>query len=307
MMDIQLLSIIALLFLIFETGLSLVHVLKNETHGCLPSKSCNERLVQGYVYNRRDLNLITANLVDNKNKILMAWTQKAACTTSVKMFFNHMGFAEGVDFIGWVHDFRESEFWKRCGEGTLCMYEDPSWYRFKVVRNPYDRAVSSYIHVMRFDAVPTWYLLEALPEIERKDDISFRDFVKFMELRIVASKEKKLIDGGHVRKQSYDLEYLRWSEGKPSPFNRIVKIENFEKDIALVNQDLGTNFTTGFGSIHYAKRSADGEFVGNIKWHGLHNRIPKNYGYFYDEELKERVMRVFHIDLLLYKYEFPFE
>ena len=298
----------ALIYLItlIRSCFSLVHVLRNDTHGCQPSKSCNERLVQGFVYNRRDLNLIASNLVDNKRKILMAWTQKAACTTSVKTFMNHMGFAEGVDYIGWVHDYRESEFWKRCGEGTLCMYEDPSWYRFKVVRNPYDRAVSSYIHVMRFDAIPTSYLLEALPELGAKHDMTFRDFVKFMELRIVASKEKKLVDGGHVRKQSYDLEYIRWSEGKPSPFNRIVKVENFAADMELVNQEIGTNFTTGFGSIHYAKRSADGEFVGNTKWTDLADHIPKNYGYFYDDEIKERVMRVFHVDLLLYKYDFPF-
>lgn len=301
------LVVVTFLILMIWNADGLMHVLKNETHGCIPNQEiCNENNIKTYTFNRRDLTLISSNLVDNRKKILMAWSQKAACTTSVKSFMAHMGFYEGADFIGWVHDFRESEFWRRCGTGTICMYEDSSWYRFKVVRNPYDRAVSSYIHVMHYDAVPTSYLLTTLPHLEDKYDCTFKDFVRFMELRIVASKEKRLVDGGHVRKQSYDMEYIRWSEGQSSPFHRIVKIENFAEDIALVNRETGANFSAGFGSIHYAKRQSEEGFVGDVAWKFLHNRIPKSYGYFYDSELRERVMRIFHVDLLLYNYDYPF-
>lgn len=300
----------------YATGLtgSEFEILRNDTYGCTTNEEkCDVKNVKSFIFNPRDVNRVSHNLVDNNKKILMSWSPKAACTSAVKSFLDHMGFHEGRDFRGWVHDFRQAAYYKRCGFGTICMYEDPSWYRFKVVRNPYDRAVSSYIHCMRFHAVQESLLMTVVRQLPRnqhltsKAEITFRDFVYFMEQKIVPTRELRAAAGGHIRRQSYDFEHIMWIEGRPSPFNRIVHVENFDEDMKLVNQETGANFSTGFGSFHYAVRHAEGKFVGDTPWAQLHDRIPKNYGYFYDNELKDRVFRIFHVDILLYEYKYPFD
>ena len=259
-----------------------------------------------------DVNNIRTNFVGHqkgKRKVLMSWIAKAGCTQAQLMFLDYMGYKQEIDFDGWPHDFK-NEYHEECGYANPCMYFDDSWYRFKVVRNPFDRAVSSYLHVMKTQAVKEEYLIKGIPKIRKKGAISFNDFLTYIERKMTTPIEMAgLHDGFHIRKQCYDFEFYAWLKGKKM-FHRIVKLERLQEDMELVNRDAGTNFRANFSSNHYIKRHNETDaifnYTGNIPYNQLRGRIPQNYGLFYNEDSIRRVRRLFFQDLLVYDYEYPF-
>eukprot|EP01040_Poterioochromonas_malhamensis_P012882 gene12882-14112_t len=114
------------------------------------------------------------SLIDANRKILMEFTPKASCTSAVVGFLKAMGLEHEVDYTGWPHDFRDY-IYNNCSHATLCHYLDPQWYRWKVVRNPYDRAVSGYLYAMTAK-FGRWLLpLQIL-------DTSFESFIEYLLL-----------------------------------------------------------------------------------------------------------------------------
>ena len=285
---------------------------KNLTINCIPPQ-CNitrdsDRSEHILPFTKRDKNLMGFGLVDSKNRILLDWTPKAACTMSVKMFMDHMGIREHEHYEGWVHELKTQIYYHKCGRANVCTYENPTWYKFKIVRNPYDRAVSSYLHTMKTPhAVDEAKLLKHIPSARTKDDVTFEKFVFAMDY--TRARDPLLING-HIRKQALDAEYILFQQGKPylKLFNRIVKLESMAEDMKLVNYETGMNFSTDFKSHHYYPRN-EGEthFVGNWTWTQLQKNVPANYGHFYNNATREQVAHLFQQDLELYNYSFPFE
>ena len=204
-----------------------------------------------------DLKIISNNdLIDNRRKILLNWTPKAGCTAAVKMFLADMGIREGEHYTGWAHDFRIMTFYTKCGRADPCVYQDPSWYRLKIVRNPYDRVVSSYIHILsrahsgheHFKNHAHVVLNKTMPHV------SFNDFLMYIEKCIEASPANpELYDNDHLHWQCMDFEYKAWLEGR-SVFNRVVKVEDLDNGLAEVNREAHTTFSSDFTSSHYAVR-----------------------------------------------------
>ena len=281
--------------------------LSHNSYGCVSSsdKGCDVNSMRGrHSFSELDMRTFGDDFVDYRRKVVMSWTPKAGCTQAVLMFLDDMGFKDGIDFYGWPHDFRKT-FYHRCGKINPCIYVDDRFYRFKVVRNPYDRAVSSYLHIMKSRIVEEQFLVESIPRVTRKGEITFQDYLTYIERNSKTPMEVDLHDGSHVRKQCYDFEFYAWLEGKPI-FNRIVKLEKLQEDIALVNKEAGTHFKTNFSSFHYAKRHEEDFYVGNISYEILKTEIPRDYGLFYNQEDIDRVYRLFFADLLVYNYTYPY-
>ena len=85
---------------------------------------------------------------NSHRKIIMDWSPKAACSVMVAMFFDSMNIRQDVNYTGFIHIYRQNVFYHRYGHVTMEELLDTSWYKFKVVRNPYARMVSSYMHVV---------------------------------------------------------------------------------------------------------------------------------------------------------------
>ncbi len=80
---------------------------------------------------------------------MMGWTPKCACTTACKMFFHHLGLLEeALEFHEFIHQYRQRVYEPK-HQVLTNYFHDKDMFKFKVVRDPYRRAVSSYVHYMR--------------------------------------------------------------------------------------------------------------------------------------------------------------
>jgi hypothetical protein len=238
-------------------------------------------------------------VVDNSRKILMEFSPKAGCTSAVVMFAENMGYKYGVHYTGWPHDFREKMLYRACGNAYWCMYFDPTWYRFKVVRNPYERAVSSYIHCME-----TVILTKLIPASQH-NTTSFLDF-----MRLVSRLPEKTVYRVALQHISYQVSTLERDlkhHQNISLYRTIVKIEDPTEALATINNATGSNFSLKFKSSHHTRRHNGTQiFVGDKPYDEIRNSIPETYKYFYNSEIKALVEKVYLRDLKMYNYSYPY-
>ncbi|MBU0577413.1 sulfotransferase family protein [Patescibacteria group bacterium] len=234
-------------------------------------------------------------LKDSKNKIIMDWNAKAGCTVCVKMFFRNMGILQkALDYSAstknrkWVHDYRPI-FYKSNGV-TKEDLEDPSYFKFKVARNPYSRVISSYIFAMKGQYVDE----EIMKVLKLKTkDISFSQFITYLSKIDLETCN-----------QHHELQKKRY-EKESSPFDYIAKLENIDEEIKNINKLAGTHFSLdGLSSTHHASTNNDiQKNVSNEPWSKIKDQIP-NYKYFYNPELIKKVGRIYKEDIEEYGYSF---
>jgi hypothetical protein len=221
-------------------------------------------------------------LIDRKNKIIMSWSAKAGCTVAVKMFFHHMGIlhkalAHEKKLGGNFPDtsmYRRKVFYKKFGAPTKVELASPKYFKFKVVRNPYTRAVSSYIHAINL----------------KKFQGSFAAFIRKLSRRGVEHSDH------HWRQQLRE---------NPKLFDRIVKLENLDAEMEAINKLIGSKFKTNFSSDHHLKKTKVKKFVGHKAFKPEVKKIP-DYRYFYNKKILAAVSKLYKADIMAYKYEAPF-
>ena len=156
-------------------------------------------------------------LLNEGKRIIMDWSPKSACTKMVEMFWNEMGIKRGVHYPNesFLHLYRP-DFYRQCGYVTQNMLDSPGYYKFKVVRNPYFRAVSSYIHIMDHSIAHT-FLERVSPSIMNKtadrahplNNMSFEDFLKYYLEHVHLRPNKVELRNGaivHFQQQCSDVE-----------------------------------------------------------------------------------------------------
>jgi hypothetical protein len=283
---------------------------------CVKPEACTKKTLPTHEF-------VSSAIVDVKRRIIMEYSPKADSTSAIAMFFEEMGFHYGKQYKGFVHIFRGEFFNRKCyGQPTPCMYIDsnnaenkkkPSkkgkteekkkennYFRFKITRNPYDRAVSSYVHCLRTGLLHKSYTKA------QSEDLSFYDYL--LHLKSLSFSTFKDYAGSHAGLQGTLYEWDLFQKKTPL-FHEIVHAEDPLPSLIRINQQKGTNYTLGFSSTHYAKRTNTfkDKFIGKEKWKEIKNNIPKDYGLFYNEEIKQLVESLYSVDLQMYGYSFPFE
>ncbi len=140
-------------------------------------------------------------LIDPAGRFVVYWSPKSACTTTLIWFLHVSGFAEEARrHSSWPHRYRlevynRSEAFHRA---LAAGFDDMR--RIRVIRDPYDRAVSSFRH-----AVGTGYADEGLSaflgrELAPKAKFSFREFLDYLESEDIATTNT------HHRQQMQPIE-----------------------------------------------------------------------------------------------------
>jgi hypothetical protein len=209
-------------------------------------------------------------LYHKKENIMVLWQAKAGCTMVKKMFFHHEGKLEEIlKKHPWIHNFNYSEYsMKTPNENTKII---------QFVRCPFERAVSSYIHVQKH-----FYAFKSrIPE-----NLRFCSFLDFL-------KNFKDMDGNiHYNKQKTTYKNIDF-----------YKIEELDQNIQSFNKRYGLNYKK-FESTHYAKRTYVNSFLGDKSWKDIENCIPEKYTYFYDDNIRNLVEELYQDDIVSFGYSY---
>jgi hypothetical protein len=114
----------------------------------------------------------------------------------------------------------------------------------------------------------------------------------------------------HIHPQASDKEIKLFQQNKKSIFNRIVHLEQFEDDIALVNRDtkMKYSFPKHYDPHVVHKTEQSDAYFGDKGYTELvEGGIPTDYGKFYNRKTKKQVAKIFADDLRIYNYTFPFD
>jgi hypothetical protein len=121
-------------------------------------------------------------LIDPRNRLIVVFSPKSACTSVVIWFFHHLGHgAAARDYGVWPHNYRtdvyyRSELYRRAYQRDLSKFR-----LIRVVRDPFERAVSSFRHVQKGGLAD-----KAMTKVLGRSDmsttgLSFSEFLDFLE------------------------------------------------------------------------------------------------------------------------------
>jgi hypothetical protein len=238
--------------------------------------------------------------VDASNKLVLIWSAKAGCTFAIKWLLDHMGLLEeAIAYDRWVHRYRVEKLY--ASEAHEAAVENflvsPASYRVvKLVRQPFKRVVSSYAHAATCgyeDARISAFLGRAVDGTCR---FSFREFVHYLE-------SINLRRGNiHHRLQTHPLEriYIAAPSFLVDLDRSLQSFSRLEVFLGLPRTEL-RRYLNSHHHVQPAPASA-GAFSGDIAFdilHKSHRELPV-YRSFYDQDLEDRVYRLYAEDFLRY-------
>lgn len=238
----------------------------------------------------------TTGIKDDDSKLIMLWSPKSGCTISIAMMLNYMKIDHDLLKLRYnIHGYIHSTFFKKYGHVNID--EDllsKKYFVFKVIRNPYDRAVSSYLYTLRVCSK------------DHLKKLSFEDFLKNIKFNNGLFIDNNCIN--HIISYHICPQYIKNEENY---INKYVHLETMEKDIDEINKlcniNLNTNIDCGFMK-HHTQHSKIPDnsniiYLGNISFNEL-PYIPSYYKYFYNDITKQLVDEIYPDDITNYNYKF---
>lgn len=247
-------------------------------------------------------------LPDPKNKLSLYWSPKAGCSIIARMFLIHMElydhnrscirqrdeytknikktYKDRADFLSHMPN-QDEQFYK-------------NFLKIQLVRNPYSRAISSFIK----------YLHQA------EDNLTL-SFQSFLELIIIGNSTR----WGHTSRSFLEHHFL------PQYMvncDFVIKIENIVDDLALLKQKHGFDLDYNDKEVEPSYQSGKYTIKDSVIWcatapfrftaksHGLINMqdlsvgIPE-YKLFYNQYCKDMVEQIYGKDIDFFGYDFPFD
>lgn len=237
-------------------------------------------------------------VADHASQLVMGFTPKSGCTTSLAMFFERVGLltsksmaqeeAKNPSKVHIVHS-KYMPLWR-----AKKIKRTPNMRGFKVVRNPYARAVSSFFYAMGYSEP----LCKLVTMETGRSDPSFLEFVSAIGSMM-------------------DAHFAPQWNNEEDPFEHIVHLETFAEDIEALNRAIGERLDPNVlrGAKHYAKRdeaSEDGKWddvdIAALPWSVLsvavkQKGMPQHCHFFKRHpECAESIRSVFARDFAEYGY-----
>ena len=228
-------------------------------------------------------------IIDEQHKAILIWTPKAGCTLGISIMFQHMGvFQTALTYKRkGLHGYRVDVHYRTTGFVDYNKHLLSKQYRvLKLIRNPYDRAVSQYLFCMR---------------VENLTD-SFKEYLQILKQHsmsyVVHGKSHSLITKHSI------VQYITNEEQYVTDY---LHLETIQSDLQRVNQKYGwslsipLNVPTG----HHVPRddtvASKIEYLGNTPFPRLPKKVPSSYDCFYNSETSKLVEELYVDDFSHYQ------
>ena len=280
---------------------------------------------------------------DKDVKFMLRSAPKAGCMQAVQLLISSLGklekalakkpgnsFEAAANFYNQElrHDLRHSPSPKHMPLGPCakqCQQDD--WTCIKIIRNPLDRAVSSYIHTVKYNIWRAFFELHQATnqsskvvgeDGEAKDNpmirtATFEQFVNALELRALNVTNPK---------SSLDNHFLPQAEqqGCDESMDYVIPLETTDIGLHMINEERNLTLPTSknISSSHYIQKDTNATtsdlpdasqiplVVPNLKRRPSSMVVETKNIYPYDAyyqnpTVSEKVCRLFYIDFQLYK------
>jgi hypothetical protein len=232
--------------------------------------------------------------------VAVLWSAKAGCTFAVKWFLFQCGELEqALEYSSWIHDYRTQVYRKSERYQMGVHRAEYGKFRYvRLVRNPFSRAVSSYLHMVRtvgdhaFHAPFNEYLGR---DIEEGAGVSFAEFCDFLLSVDVANCDV------HYRQQAHRLETRGLVD-----VDHVLQLEHLEHDLPLIERRYrlkSSSINDLSRSHHNTSRRDSGTFVGETPFKRTEEDVYPDYRSFYNEELVEKIGEAYGEDIRRYGYD----
>lgn len=252
-----------------------------------------------YGQKRRELaaRLITPilPLYDKDFPIIFFWSPKCGCTSLIKWYFFQIGLLQkALDYNTWVHYYREEVYEKkenfkdRVTDQLLNGKKDV----YKLVRNPYKRAVSSF-----FTTLNNEHIMKLVYPTGIRNGLSFKQFL-YQIKRIGVKKE--LIDI-HIAQQYIEEEEVFIKEYVHlEQFTQ--EIRDIEKKYNLLKSPISKIINSPHHRTHKMIDKGNQSFAEVIMTQETLRGFLPEYENFYDQETRVLVNDLFKKDFEMYGY-----
>ncbi len=235
-------------------------------------------------------------------KLAVFFSAKSGCTFLVKWFFFQIGhLTAALDFNHFVHNYREKVYLNSDhftkSENNFINTKGKDYLKIKVVRNPFERAVSSYIHFLGM-------LDKQHPEINNNFGIGYEkmnySFADFLNLLSTINVNKCNV---HWRQQ-YQLIERRLK------FDHIIDLNNSTEELLKLEDVYKLKKTSDITSLvqsgHHSsgkKTPANQQFCGYTAFAFAVKKNRPDYKYFYNAALENQVRQIYQVDFEKYQFD----
>ena len=179
------------------------------------------------------LNIQPIPLMHNKLRLMVLWTHKSGCTYLNRWFFDQIGHLKAAQDYYNVHYYRDEVYFKsNLHEHSVEAFQKYDFDVVKIVRNPYKRAVSSYIQFLgmvdRKNPVANEFYGGQIP----KQGITFNEFLSKLKTKDIKTCNM------HWRVQTHQIERIDLVK-----VNHLVKLEESRLGMAKVERRLNLKHT----------------------------------------------------------------
>ena len=175
-------------------------------------------------------------LIHPEARMIVIFSPKSACTSVVIWFLHHLGHAERArQYSEWPHHYRAQVYYQSSLFRDACNLDLTNFRVVRVVRDPFDRAASSFRHAQRSGVADDAFAkLLGLSDAAHKG-VSFCDFLDLLDRLDLTNCDE------HLRLQHHPVE------GRLQLTHLInISIEDLFERLNMVEADLGlpiTDFT----------------------------------------------------------------
>ena len=237
-------------------------------------------------------------LINRNLKIVLFWNAKAGCTFAAKwFFFHHHAFEKAGKYRYKVHKFRTRKYYRSLeyqrSRLDFALHSN-KYFVVKLVRNPFDRAVGSFIHAGKHNYIDQEISIFLNRTVHAESKFTFREYISFLE---TIDLQRCNI---HHRIQTHPLE-----SNALIHLNEVIKLDESFSGFEAIEEKFGlmkSNKELLFRSQHNSKRIRTiTEFVGDMSYEKIKNNLPSSH-LFYDGNIREAVKKLYLDDFLRYKF-----